>query len=229
MAAAVRSADGLRSHMIATYFALRMAMVVGALAVPTVCLVWTALDAGLPLQGSLSAYYYTPARNLVLGAIVGVGVCLIAYRGFAIGEDVLLNLAGICAVVLALCPTAAPGQQQMTLGNWVHVVSALGFFGATGLAILFYSRTTLRLLDARRARIYHLVYAGLCAGIFVLPIGAATVAAAVGPGHRLLGLEIGAICAFALYWLVKTHELHASAAETRIAAGDPGAGAAVCG
>lgn len=60
-------------------------------------------------QTSISAYYYTPARGVVVGALVAIGVSLICLRGASDGEDVLLNLAGICAPFVALVPTPNEG------------------------------------------------------------------------------------------------------------------------
>lgn len=56
-------------------------------------------------QTSISSYYYTPASGVLVGVLVAIGVCLICLRGASDGEDVLLNLAGICAPFIALVPT----------------------------------------------------------------------------------------------------------------------------
>lgn len=58
------------------------------------------------LQTSLSAYWYTPARPVFSGALVAIGVCLIALRTPDDREDALLNVAGVGAVLVALIPTA---------------------------------------------------------------------------------------------------------------------------
>src|SRR4051794_16855458 len=47
------------------------------------------------LLGSISAYYFTPARGLFTGGLIGIGVCLIAIRGDIDLQDGLLNLAGL--------------------------------------------------------------------------------------------------------------------------------------
>lgn len=60
-------------------------------------------------QTSISAYYYTPVAGFFVGALITIGVCLICLRGASDGEDVLLNLAGICAPVVALVPTPSTG------------------------------------------------------------------------------------------------------------------------
>ena len=56
--------------------------------------------------GSISAYYYTPVRSVFVGTLCAMGVCLIAIKGRdRPREDLMLNLAGMCAPVVALCPT----------------------------------------------------------------------------------------------------------------------------
>lgn len=55
---------------------------------------------------SISAYYYTSVRSVFVGTLVAMGVCLVALKGRdEAGEDVMLNLAGMCAPVVALVPT----------------------------------------------------------------------------------------------------------------------------
>ncbi|MFW0790549.1 hypothetical protein [Gordonia sp. CPCC 205333] len=214
-----RAALPVQQHMIATYFTLRILITTGALSVPIGCLLWTAVDSRVALAGSLSAFYHTPARNLVVGAVVAVGVCLIAYRGYSPGENRLLNGAGIAGIGLAVFPTAAPGHGQDNVVNWIHIGSAIGFFALVSATIVVYSWRTLPLLSPRTAKVYRGTYLVLCLCLIGFPVGAAAVAASIGPGTRLLGLETGAIVAFAAYWAVKTDELRRSSAEGRIVAG----------
>ena len=61
------------------------------------------------LLGSISAYYYTPARGIFIGALCAVGVCLIVYKGNDPLEDVLLNFSGFMAFVVALVPPVPDG------------------------------------------------------------------------------------------------------------------------
>ena len=55
--------------------------------------------------GSISAYYYTPARTIFVGSLCALGACLIAYKGHSPEEDVLLNFSGFMAFVVAMVPT----------------------------------------------------------------------------------------------------------------------------
>ena len=57
------------------------------------------------VQRSLSAYYYTPARSIFVGALIALGVAMIALWGKTAAEDAFFNLAGMLAPVVAFVPT----------------------------------------------------------------------------------------------------------------------------
>ncbi|NTW39801.1 MAG: hypothetical protein HGA44_07905 [Cellulomonadaceae bacterium] len=69
---------------------------------------------GLALRGtvetSISSYYGQPIRDVFVGALVGMAVCLVAYRGFPPFEDYVLNLAGFFAVFVAFVPNTLVGD-----------------------------------------------------------------------------------------------------------------------
>lgn len=55
------------------------------------------------LLTSISAYYYTPARPVFVGALMAIGLALIVIKGER-KEDLALNVAGMLAPVVALVP-----------------------------------------------------------------------------------------------------------------------------
>ena len=59
-------------------------------------------------QGSISAYFYTPVQSVFVAALVVIGVGLVAIKGSTDWEDVLLNLAGVLAAIVAFVPTSPP-------------------------------------------------------------------------------------------------------------------------
>lgn len=89
-----------------TYYGLRLAMVVLALML-YVAIGLLYLEAHCA-QSSISAYYYTPVRPVLIGALGAIGVCLIIYQGGTQLENQLLDVAGFLAVVVALVPTGVP-------------------------------------------------------------------------------------------------------------------------
>jgi hypothetical protein len=95
-------------------------------------------------QESISAYYYTPVRGYLVGALVSIGVCLFCLKGSTEPEDVLLNLAGMFAGVVALVPTPGVGAcsslpgtttgRDLSIANNVTALIAVGAFGLLVLA-----------------------------------------------------------------------------------------------
>lgn len=61
-------------------------------------------------QTSISAYYYTPARAVFVGALMAIGLSLIVIKGSTGWEDFFLNAAGMLAPVVALVPIGNPGE-----------------------------------------------------------------------------------------------------------------------
>jgi hypothetical protein len=59
-------------------------------------------------QTSVSDYYYTSAHAVFIAALCALGAMLIVYKGGNDTEDVLLNLAGTLAFVVAMVPTSRP-------------------------------------------------------------------------------------------------------------------------
>ncbi len=76
-------------------------------------------------QGSISAYYYTPAHSVFIAAVCAIGVLMIVYRGSTDTEDALLNLAGVMAFVVAFVPTGTPGQLCGQVGPWAKQDAAI--------------------------------------------------------------------------------------------------------
>lgn len=55
--------------------------------------------------GSISAYYYTPARAVFVAALCAIGAALVIFKASTTREDTALNVAGVGAFALALIPT----------------------------------------------------------------------------------------------------------------------------
>jgi hypothetical protein len=92
------------SAALRTYAAIRISMVAVIVALGvSVALEIRRVDGCV--QRSLSAYYYTPVRSVLVGALIALGVAMIALWGKTPAEDTFLNLAGILALVVAFVPT----------------------------------------------------------------------------------------------------------------------------
>ncbi|MDX8031924.1 hypothetical protein SK803_16995 [Lentzea sp. BCCO 10_0856] len=89
-----------------TYFSLRL----------TLTLIVVMLLVALAIQGvrewcamhSISAFYYSPLQPMFVGVLVAIGICLIVYQGTTYLENLLLDIAGFMAFIVAFVPTADP-------------------------------------------------------------------------------------------------------------------------
>lgn len=117
-------------------------------------------------QTSISGYYYTHAQPYFVAALVAVGVCMFCLKGNTEAEDVLLNLAGMFAPVVALVPTTDLGGCGTMLGKRADRIAnvdnnmwTLIVVGAAALAIL--AVLTKGRAPSRPALVGYLVAAGV--------------------------------------------------------------------
>jgi hypothetical protein len=96
--------------LIKTYRYLRVAMVVLVIVLGVSILIEWRKTVPNCLQGSISAYYYTPVQPILVGALLAISTCLIAVKGNSKWEDTALNLGGMLAPVVALVPTSGTGS-----------------------------------------------------------------------------------------------------------------------
>lgn len=224
--------DQLREHVYATYVMLRWGLTLVALALPLLLAIVGWLN-DIPLQGSMSAYYHAVApgahavmRDPFVGALFVIGAGLIIYRGFSTKENWLLNLAGICAIFVALVPmnrvdvalacesTCLPAGATM-----LHSVFAFALFVCIAAVSLTCYKATLGQLPTEKlrrhfARRYQLI-TGLMIVLPLLTYGIARLAAARPgvPDWSVFLVETVAIWVFAFYWYTKSRELAKSSAE----------------
>lgn len=98
-----------RDRVLDTYRFLRGGLVVMVVML-FAALIVVAVNTSGCWQTSISAYYYTAAHSVFVASLCAIGILLITYRGSNDTEDILLDLAGILAFVVAMVPTARPGQ-----------------------------------------------------------------------------------------------------------------------
>lgn len=91
---ALRTYMALRMGMVAVLVGLGYALVREIRSVPGDC-----------VNRSISAYYYTPVQSVFVGALLALGLAMIALWGRTVIEDACLNLAGMLAPVVAFVPT----------------------------------------------------------------------------------------------------------------------------
>lgn len=97
------------SDAVRTYRYLRLALVALAATLGASLVIEWLATGGTCWQRSISSYAHTPAREVFVGTLTSIGVCMIVIKGVTASEDVLLNVAGMLAPVVAFVPTTDVG------------------------------------------------------------------------------------------------------------------------
>lgn len=206
--------EDLRKNMLSTYFYLRMGIVTLSAALP-VALVAYSLISHHGLEHSMSAFYGGEMRNWFVGTLWGLGAFLVLYKGFSFAEDMVLNCAGVFAVLTAMKPCNCWGEGAVN--SRLHLVFAFLFFASMAYVCFFCAGTTIPLLpNASLARTFRRKYVAIGAALVLSPL-AAIPASYLGGGRQNLTffVEWFAVWVFAYYWLTKTQEFEITAAEKR--------------
>ena len=80
------------------------------IALPVVLALWGfAVCGDHRIQPSISDYYYCRTRDALVGILFTIGWFLYAYPGYERKDNVAGNIAGLCALGVALFPDQGPG------------------------------------------------------------------------------------------------------------------------
>ncbi len=93
-------------------------------------------------QGSISYYYYTHMRNLLVGGLCAMGVFLLFYVGRDRFDFWFTNAAGILAICVAFCPTHESGTAYTFVNHLHPVFAALLFLVLDVIALYLFTRRT---------------------------------------------------------------------------------------
>lgn len=222
-----------------SYFALRRAAGYIGLFLPPVVAVYDIVSIRC-FPASISASYYTGARNYFVGSLCAVGVFLICSIGYR--EDRPWSvLAGILAVVVAFSPTdpdtcrGVGAASPPAMAPWIHRGAAVALFATFAYFCLrLFVRTRVNGVVVRRPRAAMLAKPKRKRNATFVVCGWTMVGAmAVGggwyglnwlahvpvPSHLMFAIEWICLWAFALAWLVKGQQLFKDA--EALAEGDP--------
>ena len=168
-------------------------------------------------RGSLSAYYYSGAREVFVGSLCAIGVFLVTYKiADHSWENLVSIVAGLAVITVAVFPTGRPGSGvpltplQARFGaaaiERVHYTAGGIFF--VSLIVISYFFARLGPKTGRRSpsfwRRFHLT----CCGVIAAAVAFAAAQLVVNwPAYGLLVAETTAVWAFGASWLMKGFEI----------------------
>jgi len=234
----------LAKHFSNTYFKLRAGLAVFAFATPFVLWLVGRIAYSLDLQPSMSAYFWAassdqcatfPMRTIFVGFLFAISVCLFAYRGLTNRENTLLNLAGLCALGVALFPEQIVVSQAATdprvallfetcpaVELWakdppppIHYPSAVALFVLLAIVAWSCAKESLKFLPpGRDAARFRRIYRSIAIAMLVFPIPALALAYLFGLwDRRIFFIEAAGMFTFGTYWAFKSYELSLSSLE----------------
>jgi Ca2+/Na+ antiporter len=158
-------------------------------------------------------------RSYFVGFLFAVGAILFANKGYSRREDILLNIAGVSALVIALFPMPWTGKPRVLY--WVHGTAAIIFFLAIASVAAFCSHATVRLInDPTQRKVYMGAYWFLAVSMFAAPVAAYILNVNfLRRDNAIYWVEFCGIWAFAAYWIVKGIEMSGPDTEKKVADG----------
>jgi hypothetical protein len=213
----------IRTHMLATYGALRR-----LIAVVTAMFLFTLsgyrqFGHDSTTRESISAYYYHKnddfrMKDVFVGALTSVGLLLLAYQGYTNRENWALNIGGSSLLLVVMFPmdwdlaNNCPGE--LTNRGRLHYASAVTFFLMLGYVGLYRAHDTLGLLpNGPQKTIFKNLYRITGCLMWAVPC-IAILPPRIGIAVSLYEVEYLGVFSFLIYWVVKSYEMKASLTET---------------
>jgi len=197
--------------LVVSYLVLRRAIGIIGLALPFVLALGKIVFEGPGIQSSISAYYHTDMRDVLVGSLCAIGVFLMSYRGYERRDEIAGRLGSVFAIGVALIPTApAVGATALEkVLSATHFGLAGLFFGTLAyFSIVLFTETAPDAKPTRKKLQRNVIYrvcgytmlatVGLI-GLFTLP----SVFPLVERFTPRFWLEALGIVAFGVSWLVK--------------------------
>src|SRR2546429_601723 len=206
-------------RLAAAYLLLRTVIGWIGTLLPVVLIAGEAACYSTTLPGSMSGYYYTPMRNVFVGALCVLGFFLVAYDSGAVADRVITNVAGVGALGVALCPTK-PAVAHLTLAQEVtgdfHLAFAVVAFVALGVMSLRFaegdSDGPAGSPPSRGAAVAYRSCGGFILACVALAAVSNALPASVKSAWPLLFIfEALAVFAFGISWFVKGNALRSLA------------------
>jgi len=86
---------------------------------------------------SVSAYYYSAMRNVLVASLCVLGIFLLTYKGYDKLDTWITNVCGAATIGVALFPTSNPGFKPAWVGHVHPVVAGIALAGQALMALQF--------------------------------------------------------------------------------------------
>jgi hypothetical protein len=198
------------NSFVISFLVVRKAVGYLGIALPFVLALGKMVLDGPGIQSSISSYYYSGMRDVLVGTLCAIAVFLLSYKGYERQDELLSDLACIFAVCVALFPTTPdtnPSYRDKVVGA-LHLLFAASFFLALAyFSLALFTKTDPHRTPTRRKLQRNTVYR-VC-GYTILACLALIAIAALAGGDAIEKLdpkfwfESIAVVAFGVSWVTK--------------------------
>ena len=219
-----RERDDPDDRYIQSYLWIRTIVGFVGLALPVTFIIGEAfLDGGVSVRGSISAYYHSPMRDVLVGGLCVIGVLLATYMSGKVRSlDFWLSLmAGIMVLFVALFPTGRSAGRppcdamyegcsftQLRPGDpWtgrIHSTAAAIFILSLAVTAFLFAYRSAKHDEDRPSRMYLQLACGVLIILAVLWVTLGVTIKGVTPLY--LG-EVVAVAAFGLSWFARGRDI----------------------
>jgi hypothetical protein len=204
-----------QESLVFSYLELRKTLGILGISLPFIMAVGGLVIFNTGLRGSISSYYHTGMRDVLVGMLFAIGFFLLSYKGYEKSDDLAGDLGFIFALGVALFPTTPQGAGSSSIIGYLHMAFTVLFFSTLIYFSLFlFTKTapekspTPRKLQ--RNKVYRICGITMSACILLIAVYVLlpdSAEAILKPYKIVFWLETLAIWAFGISWLVKGETL----------------------
>lgn len=194
-------------HLIISYFTLRKTIgFLAFLLAPALVFGSFILDHTKYIQVSMSAYYHTGVRNLLVGVVCGISLFLFCYHGYKWYDSLLSKLAGLFALGIAFFPTSPTNDKSDIISILHYVTSGIFLLILAFMSFFLFTKSKGEMTEKKKQR--NVVYR-VCGIVIFVSIALIPVAGLDGIWEKVkflkptFTLETIALIAFGISWLTK--------------------------
>jgi len=200
-----------KDPIVLSYLALRKAVGGVALGLPfALAIPWWVLKNHL-LESSISGYYYTGMRNLLVGSLCAISMFMLGCRGYDRKDEIAGMFSALCALGVAFFPVAPDSlatRRQCEIGIAHYVFAALLFSTLAYFCLVLFRMTAANKKMTRQKQQRNRVYTVcgcliLASMLLILVLKLFKVKHLVGELTPTFCFETSALIAFGIAWLIK--------------------------
>jgi hypothetical protein len=210
-------------RFIISYLTLRKLIGILGMLLPFACLFGGSLLRHAPVLDSISAYYHSNMRDILVGLLVGVSLFLMTYKGYERRDMLVAIVSGIAGLGIAIFPcesridpSMAVGTFQLSppLAGYLHYGSSALFFILLGINSYFLFTLGDKKKWTKRKSSRNVIYRACGLVIFASLLTLAMLTIILGEKKLVATswtfvFETVMLLAFGLSWLVKGETLFA--------------------